>query len=336
MPALREFRSGKPSSYPDQSVYAEYACAEFGLAFRDIDGGTGLVFSVSSAAKSVHFGAGRCSWYPQNNATASSLASDKYFTNAILESAGVPTLGGEYFFLHQRHRALRSAGHEREAALEYFGKLGAAFTKPLLGSRGDFAQAIYDEASLLRYLDEVSRYYDSILIQPLASGVESRVFVLDDAVLYAARKYPPFVLGDGVRPIRDLLAAHDASLQSRGLSPASVTLDRDISLDAVPPKGEHWDIPGRMNLSAGGTMVLEAPRSDAALTQARKAVRALGLRVAAVDMFTDTGGDPDAIRVIEVNSSPSIRLLEQSDRSDLILKIWHHTFSAMGLLASSG
>jgi hypothetical protein len=36
--------------------------------------------------------------------------------------------------------------------------------------------------------------------------------------------------------------------------------------------------------------------------------------------------------VIEVNSNPSIRLLEESNRSDLILKIWRHTFSAMGLL----
>jgi D-alanine-D-alanine ligase-like ATP-grasp enzyme len=336
MPSLREFRSGKPSSYPDQSVYAEYACAEFGLAFRDIDGGTGLVFSVSSAVKGIHFGAGRCSWYPQNNATASSLATDKYFANTILESTGVPTLGGEYFFLHARHRALRAAGHERESALEYFRKLGAtAFAKPLAGSRGDFAQAIHDEASLLRYLDEVSRYYDSILIQPLVAGVENRVFVLDGEVLYTARKYPPFVLGDGVRPIRDLLAAHDAALQSRGLSPASATMDRDTALGVVLPKGERWNLPGRMNLSAGGTMVLEAPRSEAALTQARKAVRALGLRVAAVDIFTDIGGDPDAIRVIEVNSSPSIRLLEQSDRGDLILKIWHRTFSAMGLLTSS-
>ena len=317
-------------------MYAEYACAEFGLAFRDIDGGTGLVFSVSSAAKGIHFGAGRCSWYPQNNATASSLATDKYFANTILESAGVPTLGGEYFFLHERHRALRTAGHERESALEYFAKLGAtAFAKPLSGSRGDFAQALYGEAALLRYLDEVSRYYDSILIQPLASGIENRIFVLDDEVLYTARKYPPAVLGDGIRSIRDLLAAHNASLQSRGLSPAAVTLDRDTSLDVVLPKGERWEIPGRMNLSAGGTMVLEAPRSDAALTQAKQAVRALGLRVAAVDLFTDIGGDPDAIRIIEVNSSPSIRLLEQSSRGDLILKIWHHTFSAMGLLASS-
>ena len=72
--------------------------------------------------------------------------------------------------------------------------------------------------------------------------------------------------------------------------------------------------------------------SGAAPTLAKKAARALGLRVAAIDLFTDIGGDPGAIRVIEVNSNPSIRLLEQSGRGDLILKIWRHTFSAMGLL----
>ena len=79
-------------------------------------------------------------------------------------------------------------------------------------------------------------------------------------------------------------------------------------------------------------MVLESPHREAAITQARKAARALGLRVTAVDLFTDIEGEPDAIRVIEVNSNPSIRLLEQSSRDDLILKIWRHTFSAMGLL----
>jgi len=333
MRSLGEFRSGKPSSYPDQSVYAEYACSEFGLTFQDIDGGTGLLFNVASKTKSIHFGAGRCSWYPQNNATASTLASDKYFTNSILERAGVPTLGGEYFFLHDRHRAHRPAGHERQDALEYFRTLGAtAFVKPLLGSRGDFAQVLHDEASLVRYLGDVSQYYDSVLIQPVASGIEYRVFLLDDEVVYTARKYLPSVLGDGALTIRDLLIAHNETLRSRGLSPVFVTPDGNTSLDIVLPRGERWEIPGRMNLSAGGTMVLEAAGSDAAFALASKATRALGLRVAAVDMFADIGGDGEAIRVIEVNSNPSIRLLEQSNRSDLILKIWHHTFSAMGLL----
>ncbi len=333
MHRLAKIRSGKPDFYPDQSIYAEYACAEFGLTFDDISAGAGLVFSVRANSNSLHFGAGRCSWYPQNNATASTLASDKYLTDTILERAGIATLGGDYFFLHDRHRALRPAGHERADALAYFGTLGAtAFAKPLFGSRGDFAQAVHGEAALARYLDEVSHYYDSILLQPLACGTEYRVFLLDGEVVYTARKYPPSVSGDGARSIRDLLVAHNAGLRSRGLSPVSITAGPDDSLDAVLPEGRRWEIPGRMNLSAGGTMVLETLACEAPLALARQAARAMGLRVAAVDLFTGIGGDPDAAAIIEVNANPSIRMLEPSGRGDLILKIWHHTFSAMGLL----
>ena len=327
-----EFREGKPGFYPDQSVYAEFACAEFGLEFRDLDGGSGLLFSVSSHNGTLHFGAGRCSWYPQNNATASTLASDKHFTSRILREAGVPALGGEYFFLHDRHRAHRPAGHERSDAIDCFTRLGgAAFVKPLTGSRGDFAQAVHGEAALVRYLDDVMKHYDAVLIQPIIEGIEYRVFLLDDDVLYCARKYPPSVTGDGVHTARELLAAHNDTLRARGLSPASLS-NNDPSLDAVPAKGERREIPGRMNLSAGGTMMLADAPSGKAITLSRQAARAIGLRVAAIDLFAGIGGDPDAMTVIEVNSNPSIRLLEQSGRGDLILRIWHHTFSAMGLL----
>jgi hypothetical protein len=332
MPSLQDVRSGKPDHTPDQSIYAEYACAEFGLAFQDIDGGTGLVFDVVSGAKTVTFGAGRCSWYPQNSSTASTLATDKYFANVILERAGVPTLGGRYFFLHDRHRAHRPPGHERGDALAYFKALGAcAFAKPLTGSRGDFAQAIQGETALRGYLDDVARTYDSVLIQPLVSGIEYRIFLLDDEVVYCARKHPPSLVGDGTSTIRDLLAKHNAALRSRGLSAAA---GPEQALDAVLQRGEQWEIPGRMNLSAGGTMALEALGADsAAVARARHAARALGLRVAAVDLFTDIEGGTDAVRVIEVNSNPSVRLLEDSNRGDLILKIWRHTFSATGLLS---
>ena len=132
------------------------------------------------------------------------------------------------------------------------------------GSRGDFAQAVHDEASLARYLDEVSRYYDAILMQPIVSGNEYRVFLLDDEVLYTARKYPPSVLGDGARPIRDLLIAHNDGFASPR---PFAGCGRPATLRSMPcrPKGERWEIPGRMNLSAGGTMVLESLPSDAAL-----------------------------------------------------------------------
>jgi hypothetical protein len=332
MRGLREFRSGKPGFYPDQAVYAEFACAEFGLQFRDLDNGSGLLFSVASHDRLLHFGAGRCSWYPQNNATASTLASDKHFAGRILQESGVSALGGEYFFLHDRHLAHRPPGHERNDALAHFKTLGkSAFVKPLAGSRGDFAQAIHGEAALDRYLSDVAKYYDAIVMQPIVEGIEYRVFLLDDDVLYCARKYPPSVTGDGVRKLRDLLAAHNDALRARGLSPASLP-DNDPSLDDVPAKGEHHKITGRMNLSAGGRMVLADKPSEGAIEMARQAARAIGLRVAAIDIFVDIGGKPDANEVIEVNANPSIRLLEDSGRGDLILNIWRHTFTAMGLL----
>ncbi len=332
MRALREFRTGKPASYPDQSVYAEYACGHCGLAFRDLDGGTGLLFSLASKNKIVHFGAGRCSWYPQNNSTAATLASDKYFANRILEDAGLATLGGEYFFLNERRHAHRPLGHERKDALSYFRKMKAsAFIKPLNGSRGDFAHTVIGEAEFDRYLLEVSNHYDSILIQPIVLGSEYRIFLLDEEIVYCARKSPPFLLGDGVHSIRELLISQNAALLARGLSPIAL-MPGETPLEIVLPAETRWEIPGRMNLSAGGRMEFETPRSDAAFAMARNAAQALDLRVAAVDIFTEIDGIAEAMRIIEVNSNPSIRFLEESERDDLILKIWRHTFLATGLL----
>jgi hypothetical protein len=329
---LREFRAGKPAFYPDQAVYAAFACAELGLDFESIDGGTGLVFRATSTSTSVYFGAGRCSWYPQNNATAATLASDKYFANCILKARGIPNLGGGYFFLSERHRGLRPTGHDRADAFAYFKTLNAsAFLKPLTGSRGDYAQAVDGETALGRYLDEVSVHYDAVLMQPVVSGDEYRIFLLDDEVVYSARKFSAALEGDGARSVGDLLHEHNATLEARGLSAIDPDRIAPAELKQVLAPGERWKIPGRTNLSAGGHMTFASPHPTA-LKMAREATRAIGLRAAAVDLFTDIGGNPDDIAIIEVNSNPSIRLLEELQRPDLILKIWRHSFIAAGLI----
>jgi len=331
MKQLREFRAGKPRSYPDQSVYAAYAADVLGLDFEDIDGGSGLVVKVASARSSIYFAAGRCSWYPQNSATATTQATDKYFASKILEHSAVATLGGAYFFLDDRYRAYRPPGHDREDAIRHFMAIGAsAFIKPLTGSRGDFACAVHGEAMLRGYLESVARHYDSILIQPIVAGREFRILLLDDEIAYVARKEPPTLTGDGIHSIGELLTAHNAALSARGLSPASTG---ELPLGTILPESKTWPIPGRTNLSAGGTMTLEPPEAHPeACELARRARRALGLRTAAIDLFTDIAGDTQAMRVIEVNGNPSIHLLEDLGREDLIAKIWRHTFSAMGLL----
>ena len=172
MRSVKEFRSGKPGFYPDQSIYAEFACAEFGLAFRGYRWRHGTGFQRRLASKTLHFGAGRCSWYPQNNATA--------------VDAGV----GQIF--HQRHPGSAPACRRWAANISSCMTGTAPIARRDMsattrwniseaGRNGLRQAAARDRAaisrkpfmtkpSLLRYLAEVARYYDAILIQPLVCG----------------------------------------------------------------------------------------------------------------------------------------------------------------------
>lgn len=334
MPTLQDLRQSKPIFCPDHAIHAEFACARFGLDFTSLDSDTGLLFKVASTTASHCFGGGRCSTFPQNDAAAATLANDKYFTQRILESAGISTLSGQYFFLHERHRAHRPPGHERTDAMTYFAHLDhRAFAKPLHGSRGDFARPLIGPDVLTGYMDEVAQYYDSILLQPIVRGDEYRIFLLDGDEVFTVRKFPPALTGDGKHSLRELLAAHDRDLQAHGLSPTGVKFDDALDADRILPAGQRQDLPGRMNRSAGGAMAFALPQyHDATVTLARRAAQALSLRAAAVDLFTNIDGDPTAMTVIEINANPSIRFLEDSGRDDLILTIWRHTLSSIGLL----
>ena len=116
--------------------------------------------------------------------------------------------------------------------------------KPLQGSRGDFAQRLHDEASLVRYMREVSQYYDGDPYPADRRRASSTGYFCSMTRWFTAPgKHPPFVEGDGVRSIRYFfLAAHNAALRAKGLSPASID-----SVNTVLPKGKRFDIPGRMN-----------------------------------------------------------------------------------------
>ena len=335
MNTIASLRASRPAFYPDQAVYAEFAARHFGLGF-ELHDHTGLVFSVMSETRRFHFGGGKCPAYPQNDSTSAYLAADKYFASVVLSAASIPNAGGNYFFLNERFRKLRSLGHDAGDAMLYFRSIGStAFVKPLTGSRGDFAQTVSSEAELTRYIAEVSRYHDSILMQRVYAGREYRIFVLDGEILYCARKHAPVISGDGRRTVRELIADYARELERNGTSStATFHALAAPDLDRILPSGESIGLPGRQNRNAGGSMVFENPRDpDAAFRLATQAASALNLRAAGVDIFEDDAADKAGrIRIIEVNANPAIRLLEDSGRDDLVLRIWRSTFVAVGLL----
>lgn len=336
MDNLTTLRAAAPAYYPDNALYARYTAERNNLLFQDHDEGTGFVYSISSREKSIFFGGGKCPAYPQNNSTNAYLATDKYFANRILSKSGIPNLGGQYFFLHDRFKLLRKPGLEISDALRYVESLGGrCFVKPLSGSRGDFAQAIDGIRSFQRYIVEVQRYYDAIIVQPVKKGREYRIFVQDGDVVYSTRKIVPQLCGDGTSKVSELLARMNDELSGIGISIAaeSLVLPSEVTPNSVLANGQIMPLPGRANRSAGGNMVLDDPPDrDAAFSLAVRAANALGLSAAGVDIFANEKNGNTEFSVIEINSSPSIRFLEEIGRSDLIERIWLGTFASMGLI----
>ena len=311
--------------------YAAHAAVGLGFAFRSLDGADGYLFEVSDGTLRALFACGAGSPYALNDARAASLARDKAFSAVALGEAGLPVVPGEMFFVTKRWAEMRSPGRELEDARAYVA--GAAFPlfcKPIAASNGLYAEVIADAATFDDYAARVSREHFAILIQPFLIGAEHRVFVLEDRILFSYRKHLPRVVGDGHSTLRALIEA----LPRESAPPLERSRARDsagdlVTLDHVAEPGAFLTLEGPANRAAGGgagDLIDGAPEPLARLALA--AVQTLGLRLAAVDVFDlSPAGDLSQLCVIEVNSNPMIKTLEDHGRWDLIDDIWRANFA---------
>lgn len=310
-----------------QARYAAYAAEACGYEFRSLDDADGYLFEVRDGRRKATFAAGAGTPYALNDARAASIARDKAFCAETLRQAGVPVLPGEMFFVTKRWAEMRSPGREPEDALAYVSRAEyPIFCKPIAASNGLYAEIIDDAAAFANYMDRVAREHFAILIQPYVRAREHRVFVLQGRALFSYTKTLPSVLGDGERTLSDLVAALPREAGAPPLKPRG----RDargarVAPDDIPQKGERIVLEGPANRAAGGGATALAEGAPSAFADiAIAATRAVGLELAAVDIF----GDGDALTVIEVNSNPMIATLEDQGRWDIIVQIWRANFAA--------
>ena len=160
-------------------------------------------------------------------------------------------------------------------------------------------------------------------------AVEYRVFVLHGHALFSYRKQSAHVIGDGRHSLAELVSAlprepEAPALKPRGRDPRGHLL----GAADVPHDGEMIVLEGPANRAAGGGAEgLRDGAPDATARLAIEAAAAIGLSLAAVDMF-DISGDGEELAVIEVNSNPMIATLEDNERWDLIVEIWKANFAA--------
>jgi len=318
-----------PSFLSAHARYAARAAEACGYTFRSLDGGDGYLFEVRDGARSAVFAAGAGTPYALNDARAASIAKDKAFCAEALRQAGVPVVPGRMFFVTKRWAEMRSPGREPDDALAFAATAQyPIFCKPISASNGLYAEAVDSAEEFADYMTRVSREHFAIIVQPFIRAVEYRVFVLNGRVLFSYRKTPASVRGDGVRSLGVLVAALPREAGAPPLKPKGRNdQGRSFAANDVPARMELVRLDGPANRAAGGGVVDLLDGASMALTNiALEATQAIGLSLAAVDLFEHA--EPRRYQVIEVNSNPMIATLEEHQHWHLIIEIWKANFAA--------
>ncbi len=300
--------SGEPR-LPRTVALARDAARRLGWTLRVLDAEYGHLFEVDNGARRrVLLGA----LSPLNDAVASRLAADKFFTARLLERAGLRVPATERclapgFFTRENYEANAGPG----PGLEFARRNGyPVVVKPIRGSSGQHVVLAHDDDELRAALEPAWERHGLAVVQEPVPTPDLRLDFLDGEYLLGYEREPIRVVGDGRSTLRRLVAAADqrfaADAAWEGRRSESWPDAAGRTPDSVLPAGEELDLGGtllNLNTWASGRLIPRLP--DPWLAHGLRAGAVLGLRHFGID-FRGAGldQDPSAAAIVEINASP--------------------------------
>lgn len=222
-----------------------------------------------------------------DSAIGSQMSQNKQMTTALLTRAGLPA---------SRHLAVTSVGDAMSAAEE----LGwPVVVKPTNRDRGEgIAVNVNDRETLERAFHAAAGLSPVVLVERQVIGVCHRLYVYRGRLLFAVKRLPKAVRGDGRNTVAELVAQANAQEQAKPpwsrLKPFPAdTLAREclagagLSLEAVPDDGELAPLRPIQSDAWGGVVEeMTATIHPANVAIANRAARLFRLDSAGVDLIT--------------------------------------------------
>lgn len=322
-----------PRPLPTVLAILQHVCNANDYHFECLDPYSKQLVRVSSEEQFFLSGTGRVNAYPLNDASAASVVRDKVFAYQVLARTGIEVPRFEYFFLHDAYRAVRGEGRERRDISAAAVDIGfPLFVKPLDGSRGNLAEVVRSLDELEMHTERIAAVHHGLMLQPVLTGPEYRLFMIDTDALFLYRRSPCFFTGNGERTIVSFLEQENDRRVAQGLS--AITLispflqhemqTKGHTQDTVLAPGERFQYLPTANISAGGQIVDFTDTVQAKLARwGARVINALCLRVGAIDFFAPDGLDNEStFNIIEVNSNPSVAGLLNAGHEKTVARIW--------------
>ncbi len=241
------------------------------------------------------------------------IAKDKYMTKKILADRGVHVPKGEI---------VTNMGDAVAAAK----KIGFPLVvKPLDSHHGHGVITNITRMEDVKLAFKVaSRYSRKIIVEEYVEGDDYRFLVINGKMVAAAKRVPPYVIGDGKRTIKELVdelnkdplrgPGHENYLTIVKLGEEEINYLRHqgFRVTDVLPAGIKVYLRKNANLSTGGTA--EDVTDDICPEIAReieRAARIIGLDVCGVDAIIKDSKKPLGRgngAIIEINAAPGLRM----------------------------
>ena len=235
--------------------------------------------------------------FPLNSESSGAIVSDKYATFEILDSFSVPTIKHTLLFNPKTRSEYLEVESNKEILNREFFKYKRLVIKPNFGSEGNgvtLCNSLEDSEYTVDKLFETS---DSISICPYYDiKTEYRTFYLDGNVLLIYGKKKPFVVGDGISTLEELI--EKLNLPKKAVVRENLRL---LDLTRIPQNGEKVEISWKHNLSGGATAMLleDGPLYEKVEKLAIRAGKAADVRFATIDIIHT---NDDKLYVMEINS----------------------------------
>lgn len=196
--------------------------------------------------------------------------------------------------------------------------------KPQWGNQGKGVVVnIKNEAEALETYKKLSKTYSDIIIEKYIVGNDYRVCVVDGEVVAVALRLPPYIIGDGIKTIEELIKElnmdpnrgedHEKSLTKVKIDDTLLNCigKSSYNLKSILKEGEKLFLRENANLSTGGVAIdCTDDICEENIEICRRVAKVIGLNICGIDICCKDISMPIGKEgaIVEVNAAPGIRM----------------------------
>lgn len=248
----------------------------------------------------------------ETSGTAIDIACDKLLTKEVLSAQCLPVASG-YKVQNSIDMLLKAE------------KIGYPIVvKPTYGNQGKGVFVnIQNEKQAMEAYSILTKEYQDIMIEQFITGRDFRACVVDGEIIAVAERIPPYVVGNGIRTVRQLIEVlnkderrgrgHEKPLTKIKMDEALIAYisKSGYSLDSILPEGVKLVLKENANLSTGGTAIdCTDIICEENIEICKRVAKSIGLNICGIDICCNDISIPLTKEgaIIEVNAAPGIRM----------------------------